>query len=87
MGQWPYLIVNSDHLISIGRLLICCHSLPGQRMSACTCKGEDHAGPDVSYGRGVPEIDVLEALVDPTVRRGVVSQSAQMAPVSFQITF
>nr|KIR47083.1 glucosidase [Cryptococcus bacillisporus CA1280] len=54
--------------------------LPGQRMSACTCKGEDHAGPDVSYGRGVPEIDVLEALVDPTVRRGVVSQSAQMAP-------
>ncbi|AFR94645.1 glucosidase [Cryptococcus neoformans C23] len=54
--------------------------LPGQRMSACTCKGEDHAGPDVSYGRGVPEIDVLEATVDLTVKRGAVSQSAQMAP-------
>ena len=29
-------------------------------MSACTCKGEDHAGPNVGTGRGVPEIDILE---------------------------
>ncbi len=35
-------------------------SLPGQRMSACTCAGEDHAGPHVSVGRGVPEIDIIE---------------------------
>ncbi|KIR60302.1 glucosidase [Cryptococcus bacillisporus CA1873] len=54
--------------------------LPGQRMSSCTCKGEDHAGPDVTYGRGVPEIDVLEGQIDLTVNRGQVSQSAQFAP-------
>lgn len=35
-------------------------SLPGQRLSACTCKGEDHPGPDVSVGRGSPEIDIIE---------------------------
>ncbi|GFZ52301.1 Beta-glucan synthesis-associated protein KRE6 [Saitozyma sp. JCM 24511] len=54
--------------------------LPGQRMSACTCKGEDHAGPDVSYGRGVPEIDVLEGGVNVTASVGQVSQSMQVAP-------
>jgi beta-glucanase (GH16 family) len=31
---------------------------PGQKTSACTCKGADHPGPDVSVGRGVPELDV-----------------------------
>ena len=35
-------------------------SLPGQRLSACTCAGEDHPGPDVTVGRGVPEIDIIE---------------------------
>lgn len=58
-------------------------SLPGQKLSACTCKGEDHPGPDVSYGRGAPEIDVLEAQVGMDtagVMRGEVSQSAQLAP-------
>ncbi|WWC98971.1 hypothetical protein V866_005865 [Kwoniella sp. B9012] len=54
--------------------------LPGQRMSACTCPGEDHAGPDVSVGRGAPEIDVLEAQVDLHVGQGVLSQSFQVAP-------
>jgi hypothetical protein len=49
-------------------------------MSACTCKGEDHAGPDVTYGRGVPEIDVLEAGTDLSVPVGQMSQSAQVAP-------
>ncbi len=37
--------------------------LPGQRVSACTCPGEDHPGPSNSKGRGVPEIDILEAQV------------------------
>src|SRR5690349_8177399 len=55
-------------------------SLPGQRMSACTCKGEDHAGPAVNYGRGVPEIDVLEAQTDLSIPQGQVSQSCQVAP-------
>lgn len=31
--------------------------LPGQRVSACTCPGEDHPGPNVQTGRGAPEIE------------------------------
>ncbi|GAA6003892.1 hypothetical protein JCM10207_006455 [Rhodosporidiobolus poonsookiae] len=58
--------------------------LPGQRVSACTCKGGDHPGPNVGVGRGVPEIDALEALIDidPKTKkpRGRISQSAQFAP-------
>lgn len=58
--------------------------LPGQRLSACTCPGSDHPGPATTIGRGVPEIDILEALVEiddtaPT-SRGQVSQSYQVAP-------
>ncbi|WVQ72919.1 hypothetical protein IAR50_002481 [Cryptococcus sp. DSM 104548] len=54
--------------------------LPGQRVSACTCQGEDHPGPDVSYGRGVPEIDILEGQIDLEIPQGQVSQSCQVAP-------
>ncbi|KAI0687091.1 beta-glucan synthesis-associated [Cytidiella melzeri] len=56
--------------------------LPGQRLSACTCPGEDHPGPSVSAGRGAPEIDILEVehnKTDGAVGQ-VVSQSAQFAP-------
>lgn len=55
---------------------------PGQKLSACTCKGEDHPGPNSGTGRGGPEIDVLEAqsAVVNGLRRGQVSQSAQIAP-------
>jgi beta-glucanase (GH16 family) len=35
-------------------------SLPGQRLSACTCPGSDHPGPSVTTGRGAPEIDIFE---------------------------
>lgn len=50
-------------------------------VSACTCPGEDHPGPDVSVGRGAPEIDVLEAERNKkTLIGGTVSQSAQFAP-------
>ncbi|PFH45640.1 glycoside hydrolase family 16 protein [Amanita thiersii Skay4041] len=56
--------------------------LPGQRLSACTCSGESHPGPvrmNGSYvGRGAPEIDVFEALVEEGV--GKVSMSGQWAP-------
>ncbi|KAF9542499.1 beta-glucan synthesis-associated protein SKN1 [Agrocybe pediades] len=56
--------------------------LPGQRLSACTCAGEDHPGPirkDGTYvGRSSPEIDVLEAIVNNG--EGFVSQSSQWAP-------
>ncbi|KDN44552.1 glycoside hydrolase family 16 protein [Tilletiaria anomala UBC 951] len=56
--------------------------LPGQRLSACTCSGEDHPGPklsDGSYrGRSAPEIDIFEAQVSEGEMK--VSQSAQFAP-------
>ncbi|KAL0566865.1 hypothetical protein V5O48_015130 [Marasmius crinis-equi] len=56
--------------------------LPGQRLSRCTCAGEDHPGPkhdDGSFvGRSAPEIDVIEAQV--SNGRGEVSQSGQWAP-------
>ncbi|KAG6833436.1 hypothetical protein H0H87_006802 [Tephrocybe sp. NHM501043] len=61
--------------------------LPGQRLSACTCPGSDHPGPKVSNGRGVPEIDILEAQVDESVFRGQVSQSFQCAPFNYQYEF
>ncbi|KAJ6619541.1 glycoside hydrolase family 16 protein [Mycena sp. CBHHK59/15] len=61
--------------------------LPGQRVSACTCPGGDHPGPDVSVGRGVPEIDIIEAQVDVSVFRGQVSQSYQIAPFNFDWQF
>lgn len=55
---------------------------PGQKVSGCTCKGEDHPGPDVRVGRGAPEIDIIEAQNANTGTRlqGEVSQSAQIAP-------
>ncbi|KAI0777564.1 beta-glucan synthesis-associated [Trametes elegans] len=56
--------------------------LPGQRLSSCTCPGEEHPGPSNNIGRGVPEIDILEA--EKNKEEGgvgqVVSQSAQFAP-------
>lgn len=63
--------------------------LPGQRLSACTCEGEIHPGPKRSdgtfIGRSAPEIDIFEALVSTDVVKtgqGLVSQSAQWAPMS-----
>ncbi|KAG6828111.1 hypothetical protein H0H92_009161 [Tricholoma furcatifolium] len=58
--------------------------LPGQKLSRCTCTGESHPGPvhsDGTYvGRGAPEIDVFEALVNADTLTGQVSQSCQWAP-------
>ncbi|KAK4703162.1 beta-glucan synthesis-associated protein KRE6, partial [Phenoliferia sp. Uapishka_3] len=54
--------------------------LPGQRLSACTCPGEDHPGPNVRTGRGAPEIDIIEAQVDYRLL-GSASQSVQVAPM------
>ncbi|KAJ1020204.1 hypothetical protein NDA16_004483 [Ustilago loliicola] len=58
---------------------------PGQRLSACTCPGEDHPGPkDLSgnfVGRAAPEIDVIEAQVGNG--RGGVSQSGQWMPANY----
>jgi beta-glucanase (GH16 family) len=56
--------------------------LPGQRLSRCTCPGEEHPGPTHSdgtfVGRSAPEIDIFEATTQGT--KGAVSQSGQWAP-------
>lgn len=58
--------------------------LPGMRLPACSCQGEDHPSPGKS--RSAPEIDVLEASVaqlgpsDVYNMVGAVSQSCQIAP-------
>ncbi|GAA5893705.1 hypothetical protein JCM6882_007884 [Rhodosporidiobolus microsporus] len=63
--------------------------LPGQKLSACTCPGEDHPGPDVSVGRGGGEIDIIEAQMswDGRRLRGAASQSAQFAPYDAHYQF
>ena len=50
--------------------------------SACTCPGEDHPGPNVTTGRGAPEIDILEA-----GDGAVVSQSALFAPFTHDYVY
>ncbi|KAI5301112.1 hypothetical protein KEM55_002389 [Ascosphaera atra] len=56
--------------------------LPGMKLPACTCKGEDHPSPGKS--RSAPEIDVIEAsshaLNGGNKYVGDVSQSFQIAP-------
>ncbi|KAG6811656.1 hypothetical protein H0H92_006418 [Tricholoma furcatifolium] len=55
--------------------------LSGQRASACSCPNSDHPGPNVSVGRGAPEIDIFEAEHSKTTLTGqVASMSAQFAP-------
>jgi beta-glucanase (GH16 family) len=54
--------------------------LSGQRLSSCSCKGDDHPGPSNDVGRGAPEIDILEAQVD-WQGYGTASQSVQIAPM------
>lgn len=70
--------------------------LNGQRLSACTCPNSDHPGPNTGVGRGVPELDVLEAQVDlaRAARNapfgeggGEVSQSFQVAPFNAHVQF
>ncbi|KAK7062620.1 hypothetical protein VNI00_000108 [Paramarasmius palmivorus] len=66
---------------------------PGQRLSRCTCRGEDHPGPkhsDGTYvGRSAPEIDMIEAQVSSAFAQqggrlvGEVSQSLQSAPFNY----
>lgn len=57
---------------------------PGQRLSRCTCAGEDHPGPitsDGTYkGRSSPEIDMIEAYSYEKTATAYGSQSLQIAP-------
>jgi beta-glucanase (GH16 family) len=57
--------------------------LPGMRLPACTCVGEDH--PNAGKSRSAPEIDAIEASVtflNPgnSYQIGTASQSFQCAP-------
>ncbi|KAI0789622.1 glycoside hydrolase family 16 protein [Abortiporus biennis] len=60
---------------------------PGQRLSACTCPGSDHPGPSTSNGRGVPEVDIIEAQIETDLFQGEVSQSFQTAPYNYKYNF
>jgi beta-glucan synthesis-associated protein KRE6 len=79
LGVWPYTYNSCDAGITPNQSSPDGIShLPGQKLPSCTCDGEDHPNPGT--GRGAPEIDILEASVDPTNRIGVVTQSFQVAP-------
>ncbi|KAI5481391.1 glycoside hydrolase family 16 protein [Pseudohyphozyma bogoriensis] len=69
--EWPDAAVNPQ-----------LSGLPGQRLSACTCSGEDHPGPNVGVGRGAPEVDIIEAQSSWSSKGyfGAASQSFQVAP-------
>ncbi|RKP32454.1 beta-glucan synthesis-associated [Metschnikowia bicuspidata] len=79
-GVWPYTYDSCDAGITANQSSPDGISyLPGQRLNACTCSGEDH--PNMGTGRGAPEIDIVEATVDVEMNLGVVSQSYQIAPM------
>ncbi|KAF9534461.1 glycoside hydrolase family 16 protein [Crepidotus variabilis] len=90
-GTWPYsydtcdlgTFPNQTTQDGIPQGIQGLSNLPGQKLSACTCPGSDHPGPRVDVGRGVPEIDILEATVDVSNFRGQASQSFQIAPYDF----
>lgn len=78
-GVWPYTYNTCDYGITPNQSAPDGLShLPGQKLSSCTCRGQDHPSPGT--GRGAPEIDILEGSVDPNNLIGVVTQSAQVAP-------
>lgn len=63
--------------------------LPGQKLSRCTCEGEDHPGPFVNgefTGRAAPEIDMFEAQIQTHKgeKMAGVSQSMQIAPYNWK---
>lgn len=57
---------------------------PGQKLSRCTCAGEDHPGPrnpDGTFkGRASPELDMVEAYAYEKGATAYGSQSLQIAP-------
>jgi len=84
-GMWPY---SYDDVCDAGITpnqsdTSGLNFLPGMKMPACTCTGQDHPNPGKS--RSSPEIDALEASVgylDPPVGAAVgsASQSCQVGP-------
>ncbi|KIK04696.1 glycoside hydrolase family 16 protein [Laccaria amethystina LaAM-08-1] len=106
-GMWPYTYDSCDvgtapnqtlNGLPLAAVLDGDHAynfalsyLPGQRLSRCTCDGENHPGPkhpDGTYvGRSAPEIDMLEAQMGGVPLTGEVSQSAQWAPFNHAYTW
>ncbi|KAK5175380.1 beta-glucan synthesis-associated protein [Saxophila tyrrhenica] len=84
-GMWPY---SYDHICDAGITVNQSdpdglNYLPGMRLPACTCRGEDHPNP--GYSRSAPEIDALEAQIEYMKEPyqnaiGGASQSIQIAP-------
>ncbi|SMR59166.1 unnamed protein product [Zymoseptoria tritici ST99CH_1E4] len=79
-GVWPYTYDTCDTGITPNQSMTDGTSfLPGQRLSTCTCSGEDHPTPGT--GRGAPEIDIIEVSADWGGKGiGVATQSYQVAP-------
>jgi len=78
-GVWPYTYDSCDAGITPNQSATDGLSgLPGQRLPSCVCPGEDHPTP--GKGRGAPEIDVIEASVDPHNKLPLITQSYQVAP-------
>ncbi|SJM82956.1 probable Beta-glucan synthesis-associated protein KRE6 [Zygosaccharomyces bailii] len=78
-GVWPYSYEECDAGITPNQSSPDGISyLPGQRLNACTCDGEDH--PNQGTGRGAPEIDMIEGETDTYLGTGIASQSLQVAP-------
>ncbi|OLL26788.1 putative beta-glucan synthesis-associated protein [Neolecta irregularis DAH-3] len=78
-GMWPYSYQECDTGITPNQSRSDgLNLLPGMRLPSCTCSEQDHPSP--GKGRSAPEIDVVEASVDPTLLLGTVSQSNQIAP-------
>lgn len=77
-GLWPYTYDECDYgiLPNQSTLNEGMSYLPGQRLSKCTCIGEDHPNPGI--GRGAPEIDIIEGLYQYNKFWGV--QTLQVAP-------
>lgn len=79
-GVWPYSYDSCDAGITPNQSSPDgINYLPGQRLSSCTCEGDDH--PNRGVGRGAPEIDIIEGEVDTNIRVGIASQSMQIAPM------
>jgi beta-glucanase (GH16 family) len=85
-GMWPYSYSNTCDLgITANQSASDGMSwLPGMKLPACTCKGQDH--PSAGKSRSAPEIDALEAsvgFIGPgsfDKGTGSASQSYQIAP-------
>lgn len=79
-GLWPYTYQACDVGITPNQSsLDGLSNLPGQRLSSCTCPGEDHPTPGT--GRGAPEIDIIEVGASyPPHSMPIATQSFQVAP-------